>query len=151
MEGSRAKFAERRVSEAQYGQWRKLSGTVRIAVNRTQRLVTMNSTDDLPTAMTPVINTVGNALVASIPAHWTRASLNVAVEARTGAVVSMPHSISSPDFPSELVAANEELMLATRELQLLCERAGTSWKDMRMEVWQEGEAWRFRSDFNYSS
>lgn len=111
----------------------------------------MNSIDDLATAMASVINTVGGVLVASIPAHWTRASLNVVVEARTGAVVSMPHSISSPDFPSELVAANEELMLATRELQLLCERAGKPWKDMRMEVWQEGEALRFRNDFNYSN
>lgn len=94
---------------------------------------------------TPIFQSLANALVEATPEWWTEATLELTVSAfGTG----LAHTISSADFPRDVVVATDEVFDATRALELASVRHGDSWKRCVFRISQESTgAWRFTADF----
>jgi len=98
--------------------------------------------------MTAILRRVGGALIEATPERWTEATLRV--EVRTSAEgTTITHSVKSEQHPRDIVLGTDELFEATRELQLLSDRAGEPWAAFVMRVRQESGDWKFDINFEY--
>jgi hypothetical protein len=99
--------------------------------------------------MTPLLERVAAALISATPDEWSSAELRVEVEQKPGEITSMSHTVRSSEYPRSVCAPTEDLMLATRQLQLLCTERDKPWIRMVMKVNLVQENWTFSSDFEY--
>lgn len=103
-----------------------------------------------PEAMSPILRRLASHLVANLPADWSEAKLRVEVT-RSPEGTSLAHSIQSERHSHGLAVGTDDLFLATRELQLLCDAAGEPWSALVAEVEQVEGQWRFTVSFEYPS
>lgn len=89
---------------------------------------------------------LASALIEATPEWWTHATLALDCPP-AGFGNGLTHTISNADFPNDVVVATDEVMLATRMLELSSKRHSDSWKRCVFRVFQEGEHWRFSADY----
>jgi hypothetical protein len=100
--------------------------------------------------MSTILHRLAGHLIASLPADWSEAQLRVEVT-RSEEGVSLAHAIQSERHSRGVAVGTDDLFLATRELQLLCDEAGERWSALVAQVVQEEGQWRFRASFEYPS
>src|SRR5262249_25891207 len=105
-------------------------------------------TKDLHDGMTPILHRLASALVEAIPEEWSEVTLRTEVS-RAGDETSISHSITSEQHPGVPALGTEELFLAARELQLLCDEAGQPWSALVVRLEDEEGQWRFNANFEY--
>lgn len=89
-------------------------------------------------------------LVEATPEWWNRATLKLEMSSRDGIDVC-EHSIANTQHPNDCVEATDELMLATRHLELLYKQRGTPLSSAVFDIWQNSEQqWVFKVNFSYS-
>jgi hypothetical protein len=86
------------------------------------------------------------ALVEATPEWWTHASLEL-VAPPEGLGNGLSHSISNSDFPQDVVVPTDEVLEATRLLELASTKYSDSWQRCVFRIQQEVESWRFTTDF----
>lgn len=89
---------------------------------------------------------LATALIEATPEWWTHATL-VLECSPTGFGNGLTHTISNSDFPNDIVVATDEVMLATRMLELSSKRHADLWKRCVFRIHQEDENWKFSADF----
>lgn len=90
-----------------------------------------------------------NQLVIATPEWWKEARLELGCTSVDG-VDRCKHSISSKQFPHDIVVATDELFEATRRLMLYHKGQGHHWKAAVYEIRQDEEGnWRFEVNFSY--
>jgi hypothetical protein len=105
-------------------------------------------TKDLHDGMTPILHRLASALIEAIPEEWSEVTLRTEVN-RAGANTRITHSITSEEHPGVPVLGSEELFLATRELQLLCDETGQPWSALVVRLEEVEGQWRFNANFEY--
>jgi hypothetical protein len=98
--------------------------------------------------LTPIFIRMAEALVEATPERWSSAVLELVVpQGHLG--TGLAHSISNPDFPREIIVPTEELLEATRELELVSERHEDSWDRCVFRI-EQGSAgkWRYVAEFD---
>jgi hypothetical protein len=103
-----------------------------------------------PDLVSPILRRLAGALIASIPVEWSEAKLRVEVD-RSAEGTSIAHAIQSERHSPGVAVGTEELFVATRELQLLCDEAGEPWLALVVQVEQVEGQWRFSAKFEYAS
>lgn len=96
---------------------------------------------------TPIFVAITNALVEATPEWWNSATLELT--APDGVFGSgLEHSISNSDHAQDVVVATDELMEATRALELVCVRHGDSWRRCVFQIHEAGDGdWGFTANF----
>ncbi|MFO0977844.1 MAG: hypothetical protein U0996_15680 [Planctomycetaceae bacterium] len=89
---------------------------------------------------------LAQALIEATPEWWTQAELVLECPAE-GFGSGLAHSISNSEFPEDIVVATDEVMLATRMLELCSKRHSDSWKRCVFRIRQEGENWRLSAEY----
>jgi hypothetical protein len=89
---------------------------------------------------------LASALIEATPEWWTHATLELDCPP-AGLGNGLAHSISNADFPQDVVVATDEVMLATRMLELCSKNHSDSWKRCVFKIYQEGDNWRFVADY----
>jgi hypothetical protein len=95
---------------------------------------------------TPIFQQLASALVEATPEWWTHASLEL-VAPPEGFGNGLSHSIYNSDFPQDVVVPTDEILEATRLLELASTKHSDSWKRCVFRIQQEGESWGFTADF----
>ncbi|MBL8817727.1 MAG: hypothetical protein JNL58_17000 [Planctomyces sp.] len=89
---------------------------------------------------------LASALIEATPEWWTHATLELECPPE-GLGSGLSHSISNADFPQDVVVATDEVMLATRMLELCSKRHSDTWTRFVFQIRQEGDNWRFDASF----
>lgn len=89
---------------------------------------------------------IATALIEATPEWWTHATLELE-SPPDGLGSGLAHSISNADFPSDVVVATDEVMLATRMLELCSLRHSDSWIRCVFRIFQDGDNWRFEANY----
>lgn len=89
---------------------------------------------------------LATALIEATPEWWTHATLELNCTSE-GLGTGLEHSISNADFPKDVVVATDEVMMATRMLELCSVRHSDSWKRCVFRIWQDGDNWRFEATY----
>jgi hypothetical protein len=96
---------------------------------------------------TPIFQRLAHALVEATPEWWSAATLALTTPA-SGFGTGLAHSISSAEHLRDIVVATDEVLEATRALELASVRHGDSWRRCVFHISQEPSgAWRFTADF----
>ena len=94
----------------------------------------------------PIFGRIANALIQATPEHWSSALLEL-TQVIEGSVARLSHSISNSEYPKDIVQPTAELFEATNELAVVSERHKDHWRRCLFRVFQEGESWRFKAEF----
>ncbi|MDB5352631.1 MAG: hypothetical protein JWN86_3878 [Planctomycetota bacterium] len=105
---------------------------------------TMNdpSPDPQPSSFKQIVRT----LIEATPEWWTSATLEL-VAPPEGLGRGVSHLIYNPQHPRDIVVPTEDLMAATRELELASLAQGDSWRRCIFRITQEQDNWRFVAEF----
>lgn len=96
---------------------------------------------------TPIFQQLADALVEATPEWWSEATLELTASA-SGFGSGLSHDISSVEHPEDVVVATDEVLEATRALELTCVRHRDSWVRCVFRIRQKSSgAWRFTADF----
>jgi hypothetical protein len=93
-----------------------------------------------------VFQQLASALIEATPEWWTHATLEL-VAPPDGLGNGVSHSISNSDFPQDVVVSTDEILEATRMLELASTKHSDSWKRCVFRIQQEDDSWRFSADF----
>jgi hypothetical protein len=105
--------------------------------------------DRLQKQMTPLLRQIASSLIEATPEWWTEAMLRVEVEYGPDDELSMSHADQSAEYPQDVVEATDDILAATRALQLLCAKAKKPWSALTFRIEQTGNDWQFSTDFEY--
>ena len=108
------------------------------------------TTDD-QVRLTPILQRIANALVEATPEWWSEAAMRCEVQKTSNGETGISHSISSKNYPQDIVLATDDLFVCTRELQLLCESNGHPWSALAFRINQSEDGWHFTTDFEYAA
>ncbi len=89
---------------------------------------------------------LASALIEATPEWWTHATLELDCNSN-GMGNGLAHCIINSDFPADIVVATDELMIATRMLELCSKRYEDSWKRCIFRIRQDGDNWRFDATY----
>ena len=104
--------------------------------------------ENIQDQMTPILRQIATALIETTPEEWSKATLR-SEASRSGGQTELAHSIWSDLHPAEVAVGTEDLFLAVRELQLVCDGAGHPWSALVVQIEQEEGQWRFTANFEY--
>lgn len=95
----------------------------------------------------PIFANLTDALVEATPEWWSAAELEL-VAPPDGLGTGLAQSISSKEHPRDVVVATDEVMEATRALELASVRHGDSWRRcvFRVDQLPTGQ-WRYAVEF----
>ncbi len=95
----------------------------------------------------PIFERLAYALVEATPEWWSSAELEL-VASPDGFGDGLDHSISNSDYPRDLVMATDEIIEATRALELASVRHGDAWSRCLFKIGQDPSGhWRFSVAF----
>ena len=100
----------------------------------------------LQNEQTHVFQKLTSALVGATPKWWTHALLELTAPSE-GLGSGLAHTIINADFSRDVVVPTDEVLEATRLLELASVKHSDSWKRCVFRIWQEGESWRFVANF----
>lgn len=96
---------------------------------------------------TPIFQRLAHALVEATPEWWSAAALELTAPV-AGFGLGLAHAISCAEYPRDVVVATDEVLEATRALEMVCVLHGDSWRRCVFRITQEPSgAWRFVADF----
>lgn len=95
----------------------------------------------------PIFTRIAEALVEATPEWWSHAALElVAPKGQFG--TGLAHAISNAEHRRDVVVATDELLEATRALELASVRHGDAWRCCLFRIEQNPQgAWRFVAEF----
>jgi len=93
-----------------------------------------------------IYSQLASALIEATPGWWTHATLELDCPP-DGVGNGLTHSITNTEFPNDIVVATEEVMLATRMLELCSMRHSDSWNRCVFRIIQDGDSWRFDATY----
>jgi hypothetical protein len=97
----------------------------------------------------PIHTAIVNELIALTPSWWHAVTLTVRF-ASDGGIQSIPHEISSPEGHREPITPSDQLFAATRQLFLLFQEFGQSWKQVIYEASLDRDGnWKWKCVFTY--
>jgi hypothetical protein len=96
---------------------------------------------------TSIFIRLANALIEATPEWWSAAELEL-VTPPEGFGSGLLHTIASHEFPHDIVVPTDELMEATRALELASIKDGDQWRRCLIRVVQEPPGqWRYTAEF----
>ena len=94
-----------------------------------------------------IFRRLADALVEATPEWWSAAELEL-VAPPAGLGGGLAHTISSGEYPRDIVVPTDEIMEATRALELASLRHGDAWRRCVFRVAQEPSGhWCFVAEF----
>lgn len=88
---------------------------------------------------------VVGALIDSTPEHWYSFNLGLS-KGGSGFI----HSVESNEGHEDLVSPSEQVLLATRNLQLYQDRISEPFSEAIFRVWlDDSDSWHFEAKFEY--
>ena len=100
----------------------------------------------LPDPPTPDFKQIVRTLIEATPEWWASATLEL-VAPPDGLGQGVSHLIYNPRHPRDIVVPTDDLMAATRELELVSLSQGDSWRRCIFRISQEQDNWRFVAEF----
>ena len=100
----------------------------------------------LPDPLTPLFRPIVRSLIEATPETWTSATLEL-VAPPDGLGRGVSHLIYNPEHPRDIVVPTDELMEATRALELASLDSGDSWRRCTFRIEQDQDNWRFVAEF----
>lgn len=89
---------------------------------------------------------LAGALIEATPEWWSQATLELSAPPE-GLGKGVAHAISNEDYPRDVVVATDEIMAATRLIELHSLQRSDPWKRCVFRISQDGENWRFSADY----
>lgn len=102
----------------------------------------MSGSEDL----TAIYRQLTSALIEATPEWWSHATLEL-VASHEGLGNGLSHAISNADYPQDVVVATDEILEATRVLELDSLKRADTWNRCVFRIRQEGENWKFTADY----
>jgi hypothetical protein len=97
--------------------------------------------------LSPIFMRLADALVEATPEWWSSAELELIAPA-AGFGEGLSHSIRNTEYARDVVVPTDEVLEATRSLELASIRHGDSWQRCIFRVAQEPSGdWRFVAEF----
>ena len=86
--------------------------------------------------------------IRNVPPSWAAATLTLEAP-EDGLGQGVTHSITSPAGLRDVVFPSDELMLATRKLELGSIENKLDWRKAVVGIEKDGEVWKTNVDFDY--
>jgi hypothetical protein len=91
----------------------------------------------------PILQRLADALLEATPEWWSAAELELVAQP-----AGLAHAISNAEYPRDLVMPTDEIMEATRALELASVRYEDAWRRCLFRIAQEPSGhWRFVATF----
>lgn len=85
------------------------------------------------------------ALIEATPEWWNKATLELVCSEGMGN--GLEHRISNPDYPQDIVVATDEILTATRMLELCSKRHADAWRRCVFQIAEKDGKWSFTAEF----
>ena len=91
---------------------------------------------------------IGIALINILPRDWRSALLTLKTTDK-GLGGGLAHNIRSGEGRTEIIMPDDELLLATRRLELYCRDHKIDFAETAIKVWAVGDDWEVDLKFHY--
>jgi hypothetical protein len=103
-----------------------------------------------PEQQEPLYAAIADELIALTPESWSSVVLDVTVETSPGGMLSMSHTIGSPEGHKRPIMVSDELSDLTHKLLTTFRQHGPGWTGLHFEVRQLRDGgWHYSCDLAY--